>query len=156
MITNKLKLKSDDLPILFDRYLEHMKTQFFEKPELIKSGERVGEVVYIKIPSPLDIFTFCDFIGINQEMFHRFINKDFDDIESEINTIEEKTCISSFFVRVRDYIRSKQVAGGVSGIYNPMLVARINGIKDTIEQQNVGKTTDINISIAGTDVDITD
>ena len=156
MITNKLKLKSDDLPILFDRYLEHMKTQFFEKPELIKSGERVGEVVYIKIPSPLDIFTFCDFIGINQDTFYSYISKDFENVVSEPDNDETKTQIADFFVRVRDYIRSKQVAGGVSGIYNPMLVARINGIKDTIEQQNVGKTTDINISIAGTDVDITD
>lgn len=153
MITNKLKLKSDDLPILFNKYLEYMKTQFFEKPELI---QRTGEVKIVQIPSPLDLFTFCDFIGITTKTFREFVNQDYDGIETFLNTKEEKEAIRSFFLHVKDFIASKQVLGGVSGIYNPMLVARINGIKDTIEQQNVGKTTDINISIAGTEVDITD
>jgi hypothetical protein len=53
----------------------------------------------------------------------------------------------TIITRIRDIIRENQISGGMVGIYNPNLTARINNLKESTENIN----TNTNISILNID-----
>ena len=141
------KFNSNTLLAKFESYKKWLKEQYFTRPELIKSGERAGEVVYIKIYSPPDILSFCLHCGISRECFYSYLDENSDEFNSELYDIA---------LQVRDWIASEQIRGAQAGTYNPMIVARLNALKETTETSLKTETGTINIQISGVETEISD
>ena len=141
------KFNSTTLLAKFESYKEWLKEQYFTRPELIKSGERAGEVVYIKIYSPPDILSFCLHCGIDSQTFYNYVS---DEAQCEDRELFDTA------MRVKQWIASEQIRGAQAGTYNPMIVARLNALKETTETSLKTETGTINIQISGVETVISD
>ena len=73
-----IKYNASELLNEFNKYIEYRKTQFDIKYDCIRSGERAGETIEIKIPKVPSIASFCHFIGITEKTFWNWINNEVD------------------------------------------------------------------------------
>lgn len=137
----------DEVWELYQNYLKHIATTPMYRNELIKSGERAGEQIAVRVDVPPNIWGFCLFADINRQTYYKYLNgKEEDNIDKKLTDI---------FTRVDDDIKQKQITGAAVNLYNANIVARLNGLKDVqqVEQTNPDV---INISINGQKVDLSD
>ena len=139
---NQCRYTATQIENLYIDYLDHLKTQGFIKPELIKSGERAGEVINVVIPKPQSVEGFCLFAGMLPQLFFDYIKGDQVSISKEVHEA---------FIRVNVSIKDHQVTGGLANVLNPMLAARINGIADKTENTIIAEPTTI-INIQGVEL----
>jgi hypothetical protein len=100
-----------------------MKTQVIEKVDFVKSGPTAGQLVTIPVRSPYTIEGFCISCGITSKTFNNMLDNDsFKDL-------------FPILTHVRESIRNDQISNGLVGTYNPMLVARIQGLKEQSESK---------------------
>lgn len=123
-------------------YVEYMKTQVFERAEAIKSGERAGDIIYIPVQKPYTIESFCLFSGIEVRTYFNYLNGNSENADD--NLIQSLTYVNT-------EIKNQQVQGGVSGMFNPMLVARINQITDNSTVNLNANVAQINLTAPGTE-----
>ena len=116
-----------------EEYQEWAKNNPTLKPEIIKSGERVGEVIQIKYPRATTIEDFCHYNGFSYNTFYNYENK------------EEYKDFFNVFKYIREVLDSDIANKGFSGIFNPMLVARKLGMQ---EKQVIEQTTNVNTDIS--------
>jgi hypothetical protein len=104
-------------------YQEYMKTQVIEKVDFIKSGPGAGQLVNIPVRSPYTIEGFCISCGITGDRFNQMLND------------EKYKDLFGILMHIRESIRNDQIKNGLVGTYNPMLVARIQGLKEQSESK---------------------
>ena len=131
------KLTKDILLSKFNLYIEYMQDQFFLKPDIIRSGERAGEQINIKINRPLTIQSFCLFAGIDVQTYYNHVNGDYKDQEPDL---------FDGFMYVNDYIKNDQISGAMVNIYNERIVSKVCGLADTVNVQ-VNEQPVVNINI---------
>ena len=142
------KYTAEQIDNYFKKWVtEFLPTQYYIKSELIKSGERAGEQADIKIAKPPTVQGFCLFIDCNKQTFYDLMNKESGNVNSKL---------SDSITRVHDYIQDYQVGGAINGLYNPMLVARINGIRETIDVNNAVTVQALPTTISNNIIDLTD
>ena len=168
---------AESLMIKYNDYLESIKRKGYIKRDNIKSGERAGDVIQHLVPKPVSIDGFCLFAGIEISTFkfwvRRYDNYKAEALSNEL-TIEEyinnkdlsgfkESDIEAIKVyqaasRVKELILEELVGGGVAGTYNPALTAMIAGLKNQEEErdENARKVGDINITINGDKIDLSD
>jgi hypothetical protein len=127
---------------LYQNYLQHITNNPMYKNELIKSGERAGEQIPVRIDVPPTILGFCLFIGLNKATYYNYINGDSVNLEKEL--IDIFTCVD-------DDIKDKQISGATVNLYNGNIVARLNGLNETVNV-NTNEQSVINIAIDGKDI----
>ena len=107
---------------LFTDYVDHARLHPVIKREL---NQRSGEVIEIAIDRPLTIegfFIFAwDRLG---DVSRYFYNTD--------GEFPEFVTISS---RIKQGIREQQISGGMGGVYNANLTARLNGLTDKVQNE---------------------
>lgn len=107
---------------LFTDYVDHARLHPVIKREL---NQRTGEVIEIPIDRPLTIegfFTFAwDRLGDVSRYFYN--------IDGEF---PEFVTISA---RIKQGIREQQISGGMGGVYNANLTARLNGLTDKVQNE---------------------
>jgi len=141
------KYDAEQIKQLYNDYKEYISTQYFERPELIKSGERAGEVIYIKVYKPQTIESFCLYIDMDLKTYYNYINGNSDNIDE--NLIQN-------LMYVHTSIKDSQISGATVNVYNPMIVSRVNGLTETQQLEVTGnKLQAININVNGSDIDIT-
>jgi len=141
------KYDPEQIDKLYQDYIQHLSNQYFERPELIKSGERAGEVIYIKVYKPQTVESFCLFIDMDLKTYYNYLNGNSDNIDEQL--IQSLT-------RVHMSIRDSQISGATVNVYNPMIVSRVNGLTETQQLEVTGnKLQAININVNGLDIDIT-
>lgn len=105
-----------------------MKYKTHEKANPILVHDFVGKdgtEIYRKKETPLTMEGFKAYLFASSE--YKFF-----DIENYMDgTHKEFIDIS---VRIKEVIRQDQIKGGMAGIYNPSLTARINGLVDKVEK----------------------
>lgn len=107
---------------MFQDYEAWCKDNPIIKEEAIKSGRGSGEVVDVKLTRPLTISGFCRWVyekGYTSNTEHYLVNSR--------GAYSEFSSISA---RIKAAIREQQVSGGMVGIYNANLTARLQGIGD--------------------------
>lgn len=131
---------------IYQDYLNHIANTPMYRNELIKSGERAGEQIPVRVDVPPNIWGFCLFAEINRQTYYTYVNG------GEDSNIDKE--LIDIFTRVDDDIKQKQITGAAVNLYNANIVARLNGLK---EVQQVEQTTpeQINITIDGTKIDLT-
>ena len=120
-----IKYNASELLNEFNKYIEYRKTQFDIKYDCIRSGERAGETIEIKIPKVPSVASFCHFIGITEKTFWNWIN----------NEVDISDDLLQLTIRIREEIKDLQLSGAMNGIYNPLIASRINGLNDTLNVQ---------------------
>ncbi len=130
---------------IYQKYLKHLSENPMYRNELIKSGERAGEVISVEVPVPPNIWGFCLFADIERQTYYNYVGGKSENLNEELIDI---------FTRVDDDIKSKQITGATVNLYNHAIVARLNGLKEAVQ---IDQTTpeQINITIAGTKIDLT-
>ena len=130
------KFNASQLLIEFNKYIEYRKSQFDIKYDCIRSGERAGETIEIKIPKVPSVASFCHFIGITEKTFWNWLN-------DEVNISDE---LLQLTIRIREEIKDIQLSGAMNGIYNPLIASRLNGLNDTVNVQ-VSEQPVVNINL---------
>jgi hypothetical protein len=118
----RLLQSPDQMWDLFERYIEWARMNPVIKREL--SG-RTGEVVEIPIDRPLTIDGFLTFCWNKLGDIDAYMwNKD--------GAYPDFSAIST---RIKKEIRDNQIAGGVAGLYNASLTARLNGLTEKTQTE---------------------
>jgi len=107
----------------FESYAKEVKADPFLVQDFVGKD---GDEVYRKKEKPLTIEGFenwCFRNGIITDLGNYFANTG--------GAYAEYLTICSY---IRRYIREDQVAGGMSGLYNPSITQRLNGLVDRTEQ----------------------
>lgn len=115
----------EDLIAVFNEWLEVMKDKKWVKQDFIKSGERAGEIVELEIQTPLTLQGFCLFAGVNTTYFYDFI-----DGLKTMKDREKANEFSKIITHIRETITEQKLQGAMVGAFNPMIVARIEGLKE--------------------------
>jgi hypothetical protein len=176
---------AQELQDLFTDYVEDNKTKGYVKRDNVKSGENAGQVIEHLVPKPLSVEAFCLFADIYHVTFkdwcaeanelyqeasekgvtiEDYVNSLSDEVEQNVNTDKRyryysprnRAEVKLACSRIRGIINDSLTGGGVSGLYNPSLVAAIVGLKNTEEEHNLNsrKAADINININGKAIDL--
>lgn len=86
------------------------------KKELMRSGDRKGDIVEVPIHRPYTLVGLCVYCGISEQTFCNFeATEQFRDVT----------------VHIRDIIKQNQLEGAVAGAYNSNLVIRLLGLSDS-------------------------
>jgi hypothetical protein len=118
------KYKPEQLWDEFQDYYDWIQENPMIKYDVIRSGERAGEPVEIKMPRPLTIEGFCVFADITEHTFRSYEeNKDFIPVTT----------------RIRKSIETNQLEGASAGLYNPNIIARKLGLADKQQTEHSGK-----------------
>jgi hypothetical protein len=125
MPTEKL-IKTPELMLqMFDEYKADIKSKPFKVKDWV--GGMATEVTREK-ERPLTMEGFENFVAdkpdMPQTLDQYFSNRD--------NTYEEYIAICS---RIRREIRQDQIEGGLSGMYNPSITQRLNGLVEKQENK---------------------
>ena len=120
------KFTAEQLKEKFDEYLIYMKSQYFLKPDMIRSGERAGEQINLKINKPLTIISFCHYVGIDCQTYYNHVNGEYKDVQPELFDV---------FIYIQEAIKDEQITGAALNIYNERIVSKLNGLSDTINVQ---------------------
>ena len=137
----------DEVWKLYQNYLKHIANTPMYRNELIKSGERAGEQIPVRVDVPPNIWGFCLFADIDRKTYYKYLNS------GEDSNIDKQ--LIHIFTRVDDDIKQKQIAGATVNLYNANIVARLNGLKDVQQVENTNPDI-INININGSKVDLSD
>lgn len=109
----------------FADYVKHTK----DNPYLVHDFVgKDGVEIYRKKEKPLSLDGFKAFLFASS-------NYRFYDLERYFNG--EHKDFAEVSARIRELIREEQVAGGMAGIYNASLTARLNGLVDKVETKQV-------------------
>jgi hypothetical protein len=139
------KYKAEELEILFDKYKEHRNKEYDVRYDSIKSGERAGETIEIKIPKVYTIASFCHFIGLTEKTFFNWINGVSEEMDEKL---------FQFVTRVREEIKDCQFSGATNGIYNASIVSRSLGLTDNINIESSQALNPVTINILGESLNI--
>ena len=114
-----------------DEYLEDCRNNPIEYQEMIKGGNRSGEIVLMSKPQIPTLKGFCIYLGITYQTFSNY-RKD-----------ENYKDFFETFTYVSDILENEMLKNSVTGQANPMLAARLLGLK---EKQDIA-SNDKEISI---------
>lgn len=115
-----LKYTPEEIEAKFWDYVDNNENRVFYKSELIKSGDRAGEIISVPVRRPLSVVGFCVYAKILKSTFYELLeNKD----KGFSDTL--RTC--------KEYIEADQIEGAASGLLNPMIISRLNGLTEKVE-----------------------
>lgn len=139
------KYTVQELRELYKKYRAKRAKEYDSRFEPIKSGERAGEIIEIKMPKVPTILSFCHFIGITEKTFFNWINAESENIDKDL---------LQFVTYVQEEMKDDRLSAALNNTINPQLISRLDGYKDAVQ---VEQTTpeQINITIDGTKIDLT-
>jgi len=94
------------------------------KNDVIRSGERTGEIIKIPAQRPYSIETLCVYIGIAKRTFDEYSSR------------EDFLPVTT---HVREIIESNQLEGAIVGAYNHNIIARKLGLSDKTDITSGGE-----------------
>lgn len=139
----KLKFTAEELLKKYEEYKIHRATEFDYRPELIKSGDKAGTIIQVPLPKPQTIDSFLLFAKISIQTFANYSNPDtlLEDDKLTEEDLQERRKVIEVCTRVRAEIRDSQLSGASNGILNERIVARINGLNETVNIKQETKET---------------
>jgi len=139
------KFNVQELKELYKKYRAKRAKEYDSRFEPIKSGERAGEIIEIKMPKVPTILSFCHFIGITEKTFFNWINAESVNIDEDL---------LQFITYVQEDMKDYRLSAAMNNTINPQLVSRFDSYKD-VQQVEQTSTEQININMDGMKVDLT-
>lgn len=139
------KYTVQELKELYKKYRAKRARKFDVRYEAIKSGEKAGNIIKIKMPKVPTILSFCHFIGITEKTFFNWINAESENIDEEL---------LQFITYVQEEMKDDRLSAALNNTINPQLISRLDGYKDAVQVEQT-TSEQINITIDGTKIDLT-
>lgn len=118
------------------------------RPELVKyQGE--AEEYAVPIGRPFTVDGLCAFVGVSGGYFRACKANLRDKIERGKGTPEDEATVE-VIETIENIIRNQQIEGATVGVFNPGIVARLNGLADTVNNVNSGDAI-LRISVRDSD-----
>jgi len=116
-----------------NEYFEQLENKPFYKYDVVKTGQDAGKELKIKVPKMPSVQGLCSFLKIDYQTFYNYLKPEM---------AEKNKPLFDIATRVKVEIESAQIAGAGSGLYQPMIVSRLNHLKDEQEvtQTNIEAT----------------
>lgn len=127
------KFTPETLAAKFEEYKAYHPTRRRYINEVIRSGERAGEIVQVPVQPPMSLISFVLFAGITFEGWDNYCKRE--------EFVEVTT-------HIRKEIEGEQVDGAAVGQYNQNIIARLVGLADKVQMQGEGNAQ-LNISVNG-------
>lgn len=140
------KYTVQELKDLYKKYRAKRAKEYDSRFEPIKSGERAGEIIEIKMPKVPTILSFCHFIGITEKTFFNWINAESENIDKEL---------LQFVTYVQEEMKDDRLSAALNNTINPQLISRLDGYKE-VQQVEQTNPEQIIINVNGSKVDLTD
>ena len=140
------KYTVEELRDLYSKYRKDRAKKYDSRFEPIKSGERAGEIIEIKIPKVPTNLSFCHYIGITEKTFYNWINAESENIDKEL---------LQFVTYVQEEMKDDRLSAALNNTINPQLISRLDGYKDVQQVENTNQEQ-IVININGSKVDLSD
>ena len=141
------KYTPEQLQSKINKYFEYADNNPLIKNEVVKTGKEAGKILPVPMPVVYSIQGLCYHVDISRETFYDLIEKNRAETsennkegENNINTINR---FSDICTRARRKINENQIDGATTGIFNPLVVSRLQGLTDKHEV----KATNTNISV---------
>lgn len=112
----------------FERYKKSVKDNPFKVHDFVGKG---AKEVHRNVEKPLT------FIGFENWLFEHKIIDNLTDYRT--NRDGKYSDYSNIIARINEHIRDDQISGGMSGLYNSNLTARLNGLSDKREHEIKGE-----------------
>lgn len=132
------KFTPETLAAKFEEYKAYHPTRRRYINEVIRSGERAGEIVQVPVQPPMSIVSFVLFAGMTFDAWEDYCKRG--------EFVELTT-------RIRREIESEQVDGAAIGQYNSNIIARLVGLADKLQMQGEG-SAQLNISVNGKGINL--
>lgn len=132
------KFTPETLAAKFEEYRAYHPTRRRYINEVIRSGERAGEIVQVPVQPPMSLISFVLFAGITFEGWDNYCKRE------------------EFFevtTHIRKEIEGDQVDGAAVGQYNQNIIARLVGLSDKLQMQGEGNAQ-LNISVNGKGINL--
>ena len=139
------KYTVEELKVLYSKYRKDRAKKYDIRYEAIKSGEKAGDIIEIKMPKVPTILSFCHFIGITEKTFFNWINAESENIDKEL---------LQFITYVQEEMKDDRLSAALNNTINPQLISRLDGYKDVQQVENTNQEQ-IVININGTKIDLT-
>lgn len=110
----------------FIAYLEENETKTMSRVEAIKSGDKAGTTMEVKLRVPLTKKGFAMFLGIT---YQSYINYGTEESYKEYFDIIKK---------INAFIENEQLQGASLGLYNSNIIARLQGLKEQTDVTSGG------------------
>lgn len=134
MQTKPYKFTPEQFQKKINEYFQHLKDNPFKKYDVVKTGQDAGKQLEIKIDRMPSVQGLCSFLEIDYQTFFNYLKPEFEQKNKQIFDIA---------ARAKVKIESAQIEGAGAGLYQPMIVSRLNHLKDEVE------TTSTNIDATG-------
>ena len=133
-----LKYTAEDLEKMWSDYLEQSDNSIHYKNEMIKSGERAGEIIPVPAINPLTLKSFCLFSGISEATLNSYC-------EAEKEKTDKDLFLIATHIResIIDYIDKGCTNGTLVSAYG----ARLTGRADTLNITSESTAPVINITM---------
>jgi len=136
----------EELTDKINEWIEITQNSVWEKEDFIKSGPAAGEKVYLKTATPFLIQDLCLFLGVNRNYFTQLSESIKD---KKDNDSKDFSCIIS---HVEQLITNQKLQGATIGAYNPMIIARIEGLKEKQDITSNDDSISLSVNVLNKDI----
>lgn len=123
-------------PRIFENELEISKAFEEYKLDLKEQAKEWEHIQYVGKEAERKVDHYK--LPLTLEGFYIFCRKKYGDIKAYfLNTNNAYDEFSTICSHIKDEIRNNQILGGMVGVYNPSITARLNGLADKQENRQV-------------------
>lgn len=117
-------------------YFEWMQHKTWKKSEPIKSGDKAGTCMDIKLQTPFSQESFCLYADISEDTFRNYLSNE-----------EPYKDFFGVTMRIRKIIESQQFEGATVGVFNPNIIARKLGLAEKTVNQDYLHIPDVSYQL---------
>jgi len=107
----------------FEEFIEWCKEHPIMKPEIMRSGEKQGQVVEVPMPRIADMKGFAAFLGISYRTIMNY------------GSAEEWKDFHDVYRRASDYMDNEKLVNGLIGNADPRIIQAMLGYRDKQEMK---------------------
>lgn len=137
---NPIYSEPTELQKKVDEYFRLMDNEYWIKEDFIKSGPDAGKIIEIRTKTPYTIGGLCEHLGVHPKYFDDYI-----ETLENMDDKEKAKDLSEIVSRTLEKIDRQKIEGAMVGAYNPLITARILGLKD--KQDITTNDKDFNVTV---------
>lgn len=115
-----------------------------EKNEVVKSGDRTGDILVVPVGRPYSLKALCIFLHTNSGFWTQFKSGL---TESKTLTHKQKEDFSSIISQIEEIIYTQKFEGAVVGVFNPSVISRELGLAEKVDSTTKNTNTNVNYNV---------
>ena len=130
------KYTPEQLQKKIDEYFDWAENNPLYKYDVVKTGVDAGKELKIKIARPYTVQALVWFLNIDSQTWYNLTSED-----------QKNEALFEIATRANNRIKQNQMDGASAGLYQPMIIARLNGLSEKTDgtiatMDTTGKTSE--------------